>query len=463
MADAKRETGADTGHDLPPGMLEWVAATGGGRVARLERHVARREAWLVDVERADGSLLEGFLRLEREPVPNNPWSLAKETQIVAALDRAGIPVATVYGRSDELRCSLFRRVPGRSDLDKLEDGRQQRAVMQDFMRVLARIHGLPLSELGLDAAMAYHPKSAEEAALGEIDLVLAQWRPFLRSYSDPLLSFGLDWLRRSVPLPLARVSLVQGDTGPMNFVFEGDRVAAVVDWEWGHYGDPMEDLGNLCVREFWNPSGGLTGLFELYERESGIPYSRAAAAYYRVQQNVRGMVGIHAATLQPRAREPVSWFLAYRYIGDRATCEALAFALGLEVARPELPDDAGAGDALAEAARHALLHDVEPALAAAPFARSRAQDARILVEVMERRRRFGAMLEKLECEELGALLGRRPASLAAGLEALDAAIRKRSLADDAVVPYLCRRAWRDEWLHAPTLALYPDRRWSAID
>lgn len=450
-------------HDLPAGMLEWVAATGGGEVRRLERHVARREAWLVDVLRPDGSQLEGFLRLERDPLPGNPWSLAKETRIVDALDRAGIPVATVYGRSDALDCTLFRRVPGRSDLDKLADPRQQRAVMEDFIRVLARIHTLELSELGLDDAMAYQPKNAEQAALGEIELVLAQWRPFLRNYVEPLLRFGLDWLRRSVPEPLARVSLVQGDTGPMNFVFAGDRVAAVVDWEWGHYGDPLEDLGNLCVREFWNPSGGLSGLFELYERESGIPYSRAAAQYYRVQQNLRGMVGIHAATSQLRPREPVSWFLAYRYIGDRATCEALAEALGVEVTRPELPDDSGPGDVLAEAARHALANDIEPALAEAPFARSRAVEARILVEVLERRRRFGPALERIECEELGALLGRRPAELAQGLQALEAAIRERRSSDDAVIRYLARRAYRDEWLHAPTLALYPGRRWSPID
>jgi hypothetical protein len=60
-------------HDLPPGILAWVTEVGGGEVTRLERHVARREAWVVDVRRREGSLLEGFLRLEREPEPGNPW------------------------------------------------------------------------------------------------------------------------------------------------------------------------------------------------------------------------------------------------------------------------------------------------------------------------------------------------------------------------------------------------------
>jgi len=449
-------------HDLPDGVLAWVAQAGGGDVTRLARHVARREAWVVDVTRADGSRLEGFLRLEREPEPGSPWSLRKETKIVEALGRTSVPVPRVHAASDALHCTLFERVPGRSDLDRVADPRQQRAVMEDFIRVLARMHTLDLDALGLAPHMAQLPASAEEAALGEVDLVLRRWGGFLRSYREPLLAYGVDWLRRNAPKRIARVSLVQGDTGPVNFLFEGDRVRAVVDWEWGHFGDPLEDLGNLCVREFWNPCGGLGGLFRLYERESGIPYSRAAAHYYRVQQNVRGMVPIHAVTAVLAPREPVSWFLAYRYVGDRSTCEALAEAMGVEVPRPELPDDGAPGDVLAEAARFALDHDVLPDLAS-PYARSRAVEARILVEVIDRRCRFGPALAADEREELGALLGRRPRTLAEGWRALERAIAAHALGDEPIVRYLTRRSWRDEWLHAPAAALYPNRRWSPVD
>ena len=63
-------------HDLPAGMTEWVESVGDGTITRLERHVASREAWVVDITRADDSVLEGFLRLERHGRPGNPWSLA---------------------------------------------------------------------------------------------------------------------------------------------------------------------------------------------------------------------------------------------------------------------------------------------------------------------------------------------------------------------------------------------------
>jgi aminoglycoside phosphotransferase (APT) family kinase protein len=449
-------------HDLPDGTVEWVAAVGGGEITRLERHVARREAWVVDVTRPDGAVVEGFLRLEREPEAGNPWSLEKETRIVAALDATPVPVPGVLGWNGDLHATLFERVPGRADLDRVDDPARQRAVLEHFMAVVADLHTLDLDALGLDGVPGMdRPQSARECALGELDLILDRWRGFLAGFTEPLVTYGVDWLRRFAPTSVARVSLVQGDTGPVNFLFEGERVTAVVDWEWGHFGDPMEDLGNICVRELWNPCGGLDGLFSLYEKASGIPVDLAAVRYYRVQQNVRGMIPIDAVTEQASHREPIAWFLAYRCVNDRATCEAMAEALGIAVAAPERPADEGAGDVLAEAAVHILEHDVRPAVSGA-FSQSRIADATRLVRCLERKRRLGPLVEAIERDELGALLGRPPATLADGLRDLDAAIAEHRLADDAVLPYLTRRAWRTEWLHAPAVELYPDRRWSAL-
>jgi aminoglycoside phosphotransferase (APT) family kinase protein len=368
----------------------------------------------------------------------------------------------LHGWNDQMHTALFERVPGRADLDKVEPA-QQRAVMQDFMCVVGDLHNLELDALGLDDVMTGRPTTPEECALGELDLILGMWKEFLAGYTDPLLTFGVEWLRANVPEQVSRVSLVQGDTGPVNFMFDGDRVNAVIDWEWGHFGDPMEDLGNICVREFWNPSGGLDGLFELYSRHSGIPYSRQAAQYYRVQQNMRGMIPIHAVTTMAHPREPIAWYLAYRYVGDRATCEAIAEAMGVPLERPDLPDeDADGEDILAKAAQYALEHDVRPA-ASSPFAHSRVGDVAILVQCIERRRRHAAMVDAIECDELRPLLGTRPSSAKAGLAELDDALRDRRVGHADALRYLARRAYRDEWLYAPAVSLYPARNWSAID
>jgi aminoglycoside phosphotransferase (APT) family kinase protein len=449
-------------HDLPDGVISWVNEIGGGEVSRLERHVARREAWVVDVVRPDGSKLEGFLRIDRNPASRSNISLEKEAHIVRALGGTSIPVPELHGWNEELQTALFSRDPGRSDIDKLEDSRQQRAVMEDFVRIVARLHALDIDALGLDEIVGDRPSTAEECALGDVDAQLRQFASFLAGYTDPLITYGVDWLRRHAPKSVARVALVQGDTGPVNFMFQGDRVSSVIDWEWGHWGDPMEDLGNICVREFWNPSGGLTGLFELYEQESGIPYTRFAAQYYRVQQNVRGMIPIHAVCANAHPRESVAWYLCYRYVGDRSTCEALAEAMNVAIERPEMPADVGEVDVLAEAAMFAQRNDVQPGLDSA-FQKSRSKDVTTLIECMDRRRRYGPALEAIETDEIGALLGREPSSMIEALESLDQAIAEHRLEDGPLIQYLARKAYRDEWLHAPAVDLYPERRWSELD
>ena len=449
-------------HDLPDGMIEWVAQVAGGEVVHLHRHVSRREAWVVDVERTDGSRLEGFLRLQREVDSVDPRRLERETRIYQALGRAGLPVPEVFGWNPELKAALLARDPGRSDIDKLEDPAQQRAIMLDFMRVVARLNTLDLDELGLDDVMQYKPTTPRECALNEVDLIISQWRSFLDGRTDPLTTYGLDWLRRFAPDEVARISLVQGDTGPVNFMFQGERVSSVVDWELGHYGDPLEDLGNIVVREFWNPCGGLKGMFELYERESGIPYDRFRAQYYTVHQNVRGMIPIHYICENAHPLESLAWYLCYRYVGDRSTVEMLAQAMDVAIERPEMPEDSGDPDVLAEAAIYAQEHDVAPRLEDG-FGAQRAKDVRILIACMDRRRRYGATLAAAELDDLGEMLGRRPASLAEGLAEFDAAIREQRLDDGTVIRTLAHKVYRDEWLHAPAVTLYPDRRLAELD
>ena len=450
-------------HDLPEGMVEWIAEVGGGEITALHRHVARREAWVVDVTRPDGSVLECFLRLERVPAgPRSSTSLVRETRIIQALAETDIPVPAVHGVNDALHCTLFERVKGRSDIDKLDDPVQQRAVMEDFIRVIARMHQLDLTDLDLADVMPYIPTTPQEAALNDVDLALEQWSSFLATYHDPLISYGVRWLRDNAPTTMARLSLVQGDTGPVNFMFDGDRVSTLIDLEWGHFGDPLGDLGNICAREFWNPSGGLTGLFKLYEQESGIPYTKFAAQYYRVQQNVRGMIPIHAITVNAHPRESLAWFLCYRYLGDRATCESLAEATGLEVERPTMPEGDGEKDIFADAAVWSLERDVTPHLSD-PFALSRVGDASILIRIMDRRRRYGALLDAIECDEMTPLLGSRPATRTEGTATLDRMINDGEVDDAAVITYLTRRAYRDEWLFEPAVSLYPTRSWSALD
>ncbi len=445
--------------DLPAGIPEWLSSVCEGRITRLERHTARREAWVVDVQDSKGSTVEGFLRLERTPIPDNPWSLARETRLVEILQHTPVPVPRVLAQSASLACTLFERVRGRADLQNAPAD-QQRPVMEHFFDIIAALHTVDIE--ALPAAEFPRPANVRDCALGEMDRVVSRWQGFLSTYHDPLITYGIDWLERYVPQRVPRVSLVQGDTGPMNFLFEGQHVTSVIDWEWGHLGDPMEDLGNICVREFWNPSGGLSGLMQRYQQRSGLEVDLQAVRYYRVQQNMRGMIPIAERTVIAEPREPLAWYLAYRYIGDRSTLEAMADFLGFTIDRPELPPDSGIADPLAAAAEWANEHDVRPALTTS-FASSRAADVTILLKCMDRAARLRAEIERADLAELSALLGANFNDVTSGNRVLDAAIRAHRLDDQRLIQFLGRRAYRLEWLYSPVTQLYPDRQWAPLD
>ena len=85
-------------------------------------------------------------------------------------------------------------------------------------------------------------------------------------------------------------------------------LAAVLDWELAHVGDPMEDLGWLSVKA-WRfggdkPVAGLGDydeLFDVYERESGRPVDRAVARWWEVLGTLKwGVICILQASSHTR-------------------------------------------------------------------------------------------------------------------------------------------------------------------
>ena len=93
----------------------------------------------------------GFLRLDRNPIAGSATSLYKEARICDSLSKkTAVPVPQLYAWSDEHCAALLSRDGGRSDIDKLEDQQRQRAIMEDFIGIIARLHRLNVDQLGLD-------------------------------------------------------------------------------------------------------------------------------------------------------------------------------------------------------------------------------------------------------------------------------------------------------------------------
>jgi aminoglycoside phosphotransferase (APT) family kinase protein len=82
---------------------------------------------------------------------------------------------------------------------------------------------------------------------------------------------------------------VHGDFRNGNLIVGPDGIRAVLDWELAHLGDPLEDLGWLCVKA-WRfgsplPVGGFgtyDDLIQAYEKASGAAVDRAALRWWEM-------------------------------------------------------------------------------------------------------------------------------------------------------------------------------------
>jgi aminoglycoside phosphotransferase (APT) family kinase protein len=451
---------ADT--ELPAGSLAWIESLTGCAVTATTRHVARREAWLVDVA---GEHNGYFLRIDRGALAGREMTrgLKRETGLLQALERFDVRSQRIIGWNEALQLALQERVHGSADLH-LADADEQHDVMMDFMAVLARLHNIDIDELSL--AEFERPGSIPEHSLAELRAVEQSGQAMgVDVYSHPLAAFGKRWLENHVPQSVHRTVLLQGDTGPGNFLFEDHRVSAVVDWEWAHYGDPMEDLGNLWVRDFFYPSSGgqLARYFEHYASLSGIPLEPSSIHYYRVHQLVRSTMGLFFETEPYRWRSPLALNLGYRALIERGQCEAMADAMGVTLRSTAIPEisESSPQSSLAQALARQLKDELAPALDD-DFLANRALHAVNLARVIDRQARYAAEFEALEREGLSDLLGRTVDDLAEGRGELLALIRTLPIDDELpVLQFFADLTRRSEALLSPFNDAWRHCRWAS--
>lgn len=478
--------------ELPIEVISWLEAAVAGRLSRRERSVSRREGWLVDVDCVEGRSLEGFLRLERfvngerkEPI----CQVRRETAVIAALHACGLPVPRVLAQDDALEATLFERVPGQDGIHELADEARQRAIAMDFMEQLARIHQLSpskLEALGLDSSEFSLPVSAEDYALAGIDELESLYAASV-AVPDPLALLTFTWLRRNVPPPPARPALVQGDTGPGNFVFSGDRVSAILDWECAHFGDPAEDLGHLYSRAFFHPWGDMRELIGAYAAGTNALPDATKLHFYRVASFAKAALGSTVAVNHFEVEGPLPMMIFFSVAGERGLAQSLVEAIdrGMSGGVPgglggaigggrnaeaeavfereaecvALPEpERGLPRALSlplEEASHQIVdHELLPQLQT-PFLRNRAIQLRQLASYQARRERYLSAVVARELSELRVLTSRPVESIEAGLVQLNAMI---DAWDEGKIPeiarYLSRRAQRAEALALPLAGRY---------
>jgi aminoglycoside phosphotransferase (APT) family kinase protein len=278
LADGVRSVLEEAGVD--PGEVSLAPIPGG----------ASRETWLV--EGASGRWV-----LRRDPEGSvSLVPLREEFDLIERAARAGVPVPPPVtfepagGRFGSAGM-LLGYVDGTSVaprvLRKPEFERARGQLTVQLAEALARIHAVDVAELdGVLPAVAGDPAVAQ----------IAEWERQLDEIGEPLpaVELGLRWLRANAPEP-APFSLVHGDFRLGNFIVDESGLAAVIDWELSHLGDPAEDIGWLCIRSwrFGNddlPVAGVGVLDEFipaYESAGGQEVDRDRVRYWEAFGNVK--------------------------------------------------------------------------------------------------------------------------------------------------------------------------------
>jgi aminoglycoside phosphotransferase (APT) family kinase protein len=163
-----------------------------------------------------------------------------------------------------------------------------RDLLRTLAGMLARLHALPpmpeLQQLSESLNATLWELPVEECVRRYIGgyRALYEREPHLPS---PALASLFGWLLDNIPPMRGRPVLLHGDIGFHNFLFDETGLTAVLDWEFGHLGDPSEDLAYAC-----NTLGAALNTQELlseYAAAGGAPVNAQRLRFFRVWGHVR--------------------------------------------------------------------------------------------------------------------------------------------------------------------------------
>lgn len=459
----RQESAVNNMSGLAADLLAWVGNVAGGEVLYYRRHAARREAWEIGVSTRNGEQ-KVFLRIDRALAAGcgSTRNLRRETALIQALEKELIPTQAILGWNDRHCAALQSWLPGSGALDQAPRV-QQHQVLMEFMEILARLHRVDIDQLDLPEFV--RPISSLEHSLLEIEAIEElELHPRSACVTDPLCAFGKRWLIHHAPTTVQATVLLQGDTGPGNFMYDENGVTAIMDWEWAHYGDPMEDLGNIWLRDFLTPSSGgdLRPYFEHYARCSGFSLDHDRIRYYLVHQLVRSAITLHYLTRELDWRTAVPLNLGYRAMIDLEACAAMAQFSGQQRRQVTTLADPALQDSIQQTLARQIEQMVVPHLED-PFTAQLAQGHVAVLHYLALQSEHQADVEAAELDSLKQLLGSRVDSLSTGREELLQHIMELQAADEApVLDHLYAQALNQAALMAPLIQPWVHHRWATI-
>lgn len=273
--------------DLKARLMSRLRALGhsSGEITDLKQLTggASRQMWLVSTN-LSGDWNRFVVRMDHPSDPA-PEANAREARVLAAAHAAGVSSPAVLDHSvdpDILGTPylILTFVEGETIAPRiLKDERYATArdrLSAQLGEAIGRIHGVAVNELALDDAADPVDTLIDDYDANNVD--------------RPALLLGLRELARRKPAPAPKRTLVHGDFRMGNLMVDESGLAAVLDWELTHQGDPFEDLGYVCMRawRFGGPGrvagvGGVPEFLDAYEAQTDFRPSEEQLTWWEAR------------------------------------------------------------------------------------------------------------------------------------------------------------------------------------
>jgi aminoglycoside phosphotransferase (APT) family kinase protein len=279
-----------------------------------------RQAWEFDVRWRDRGREQkvSCVMLRQAQAGQLETDLVPEFRIISSLWGTGVPVARALwidsdGRWLERPSFITEKVAGATDflpLLKPEADEKSRTIAGHLANAAARLHTVDWRKLGVDFLPATTPVTAAAQQI-------AYWETLFRKHRmepHPIMVAAFIWLKEHQPAA-GRISIVHGDFRFGNFLYEGDRINAMLDWEMVHLGDPVEDIA-WAYRSLWSPERvfPLEEFVRRYTELSGIPVASENLLFYRLLGEVK-----HSIISLTGARSFMDGRTRNLFLADRAS------------------------------------------------------------------------------------------------------------------------------------------------
>jgi len=392
---------------------DWLTEEFGGNVQSLWRQPRWRPVWFADVER-DGQVHQLVIRGDRTDMPLI-FPLDHEMKLQALLYENGIEVPQVHGWIDEPMSYVMDRVDGQQNFENTPDSERQSAV-DHYLQILARMHALDVEQFANAGIMrAAKPSGSSTFGMQRYEAV---YRSTKDGY-DPFMEFCLGWLKRNPPQSQGREAVICWDSG--QFHQKDGKIVAVLDLEIGHIGDPMMDLAAWRMRDTIVGYGSFPELYARYQELSGTEIDLDAIMRHHFAFTLTNQLAVGQAVRTPHSETDLMTNMQWCFETNLFATEALGEILQIEL--PSVEEPVLAESRAKDAVEH--LADVLRSLSIGDnaiedeYTRYRLRSLFRVARHASRTLDIGDEVTNADLDDLGQLLGKRPANRREGDQALE--------------------------------------------